>query len=102
MHHQTKAASIPEAVKKAVYARDGGLCILCGRQGNPWCHYISRACGGLGIEENIVTLCNPCHERFDHTAARAVLREAIAAYLKSKYPNWDEAKLIYRKGVEQW
>lgn len=36
--------------------RDGGYCIVCGRPGSPWCHYIPRAHGGLGIAENIITL----------------------------------------------
>ena len=31
MHKMTKATSIPKSVKEAVYERDGGRCILCGR-----------------------------------------------------------------------
>ena len=85
--------------------RDGGYCIVCGRPGSPWCHYIprshgglSRAQGGLGRPENIVTLCDPCHRRLDQSADRAALKEVLANYLRSKYPGWDETKLIYRKG----
>lgn len=98
LHRQTKATGIPEKVKKAVWERDSGRCIVCFRHGNPWCHYISRAQGGLGIEENIVTLCDSCHRRFDQTADRKHLRAYIAGYLKNKYPGWDERKLIYTKG----
>lgn len=97
MHKQTKATSIPAATKQAVRERDGGRCVLCGRPGNPWCHYISRAQGGLGIEQNIVTLCDKCHRRFDQSTDRAALKEALANYLRSKYPGWDEKNLIYRK-----
>ena len=97
LHRQTKATRIPEAVKKAVWERDGGHCVLCGRSGNPWCHYISRAQGGLGIPENIVTLCDACHTRYDQSADRAAVREVLSGYLKSKYPGWDEKKLIYKK-----
>jgi 5-methylcytosine-specific restriction endonuclease McrA len=97
LHRQTKATSIPAAVKQAVWERDGGRCILCGKQGNPWCHYISRAQGGLGIEQNIVTLCDKCHRRFDQSADRAALKDALANYLRSKYLGWDEKNLIYRK-----
>ena len=32
----------------------------------PNAHYISRAHGGLGIEENIVTLCLDCHNNYDN------------------------------------
>lgn len=97
LHKQTKATSIPASVKKAVMERDGGYCIVCGRPGSPWCHYISRAQGGLGIPENIVTLCSPCHSRLDQSDERAALKEALAGYLRSKHPGWDEKKLIYRK-----
>ena len=99
LHRQTRATSIKAAVKQAVMERDGGRCIICGRPGNPWCHYISRAQGGLGIEQNIVTLCDKCHRRFDQSADRAALKDALANYLRSKYPGWDETKLIYRKGT---
>ena len=70
----------------------------------PNAHYISRAKGGLGIEENIVTLCteltvNNCHRRYDSGTKEE--REKIGAiikdYLQSKYPNWDESKLTYKK-----
>lgn len=97
LHKQTKATRIPETVKKAVWERDGGYCVLCGRPGSPWCHYISRAHGGLGIPENIVTLCGICHARYDQSADRVVLKEALAGYLRGKYPDLDEKELIYRK-----
>lgn len=97
MRKETKATKIPAKVKKAVWERDKGRCIVCFREGNPWCHYISRAQGGFGIEENIVTLCDNCHWRFDQTADRKHLRGYIANYLKAHYPGWDEEKLIYRK-----
>ncbi|MFQ8836332.1 MAG: HNH endonuclease [Oscillospiraceae bacterium] len=71
-----RGTSISAAVKQAVRERDGGRCVLCGRPGNPWCHYISRAQGGLGRPENIVTLCDKCHRRFDQSADRAALKDA--------------------------
>lgn len=57
MHKMTKATSIPKSVKEAVYERDDGRCILCGRNnGDPVAHVIRRSQGGRGIEQNIVTL----------------------------------------------
>lgn len=53
---------------------------------------------GLGIEENIVTLCRECHRRFDQTTDRENIAEFVRAYLAKKYPEWDETKLYYRKG----
>ena len=94
---RTKALEIPKSVKDRVYERDGGRCVLCGRPGNPEAHYISRAHSGLGIEQNIVTLCRECHDRYDQTIERQAIRAVLADYLRSQYPDWDEAKLIYKK-----
>ena len=46
-----------------------------------------------------VTLCNKCHEDFDQTAKRKHMQAYIRRYLKMKYPDWDETKLIYKKGT---
>lgn len=54
--------------------------------------------GGLGIEENIVTLCNKCHHDFDNGSRRVEYGYRIQWYLKSIYgDNWNERKLIYNK-----
>ena len=79
--------------------RDGGYCIVCGRPGSPWCHYIPRSHGGRGIAENIITLCDTCHFLYDQSYLRRPFKSAIEHYLKSKYPDWDETKLIYKKGT---
>ena len=99
MHARTKATNIPRSVKEKVYERDEGKCLICGRVvyvDNACCHYISRARLGLGIEENILTLCNDCHRDFDG-AGRKKYEPYIRSYLKSKYPGWNEMKLIYSK-----
>lgn len=99
MHKRTKALSISKSVKDTVWKRDGGCCVLCGSPcAQPNAHYISRAQGGLGIERNIVTLCANCHRRYDQTADRAEIRLDLREYLESKYPDWDESQLIYKKG----
>lgn len=97
---RTKACDIPLEVKHIVYARDDGRCVFCGRPGDPWCHYIPRSQGGLGIEENILTLCPECHYRYDQTTAREAMREEFRQYLMDIYPGWDEKKLVYRKGAK--
>jgi hypothetical protein len=70
----------------------------------PNAHFISRSKGGLGIEENIVTLCtgftkNNCHYKYDFGTRqeREEIGGIIEEYLKSKYPNWDKEKLTYRR-----
>ena len=97
MHYQTRKKAISPEVKQAVYERDGGQCVICGKRGLPNAHFISRAHGGLGVEQNIVTLCRECHDRYDNSIHRKAIREVLRAYLKSKYPEWDEEKLNYHK-----
>lgn len=91
------ATSISKKVKDRVFERDGGMCVLCGRRGLPEAHYIPRSHLGLGIEENIVTLCRECHDRLDHSPDRKKLLLMVKHYLMSQYDEWDESKLIYRR-----
>ena len=102
---RSKATDIPMLVKQKVWERDNQCCVVCGNHiAMPNAHYIPRSKGGLGIEENIVTLCtsvtpNHCHERFDKGSIkeREQIRKIIKKYLKSKYNDWSEEKLIYHK-----
>ena len=95
---RTKALEIPAKVKRKVHERDGKACVWCGsNEGQPNAHFIARSQGGLGIEENILTLCWNCHMMYDQTSNRQQMREFFKKYLQSKYPDWDEEKLIYNK-----
>lgn len=100
MHKSTKACSISERVKRRVWERDGGKCVICGSShtASPCAHYIPRSHLGLGIEENIVTLCMACHCDYDNSVKRPYYRQLIRQYLKMRYKNWDESKLYYHKG----
>ena len=104
----TKARAIPMDVKRAVAERDSfdghPCCVYCGTPAPPetptafsCAHYISRGQDGLGIEENIVTLCPRCHHRYDQTTDRNIIREYLREYLMSKYNGWNEEKLAYKK-----
>lgn len=98
MKKRTKALAISPKVKATVWDRDNGRCIICGDTcAAPNAHYIARSHGGLGIEENIVTLCQTCHHNFDFGAERFELAVQIRAYLQGKYPYWNDDDLIYRK-----
>ena len=103
---RAKATDIPMSVKKKVFLRDHGCCVVCHNNYNvmPNAHYISRAKGGLGIEENVVTLCtgltkNKCHDKYDNGTKEEsqFIHDRIKSYLKSQYPDWDESKLYYSK-----
>lgn len=102
MNKRLKAVGISPEVKKRVAERDSwdgwNCCILCGSpEGQPNAHVVPRSDNGMGIEENIVTLCWSCHQRYDNTEERNALKSEIIAYLKGFYPDWDERKMRYEK-----
>lgn len=100
------ALAISQAVKAAVAERDSidgrPCCIWCGRPAPAPlaysnAHYISRAQGGLGIEENILTLCPDCHRIYDQTPARKSMRPILRRYLQEHCHEWNENKLTFEK-----
>lgn len=98
---RSRACDIPRRVKEAVWERDKGCCIVCGSpEAMPNAHYISRAHGGLGIENNIVTLCRTCHDKYDNGTGddREIIGRVMREYLQEHYPDWDEQNLVYKKG----
>lgn len=99
MRRQTKFTNISPAVKRAVYIRDNGRCVLCGKRGDPCCHLVPRSQLGLGREENIVTLCQECHRSYDQGADRMALYARLVAYMKEFYPDWNREDMIYKKGM---
>ena len=95
---RAKACDITKKVKDRVWERDGHRCIICGDPyAMPNSHFIRRSQGGLGIEENIVTMCQRCHRMYDQGVERRVIETYTENYLRSHYPNWDRSKLIYKK-----
>lgn len=101
MNGRTKAMRFSPATKERIYDRDHRRCVYCGSyEGEPVAHYISRAQGGLGIEQNGLTLCWRCHRRYDQSEHRWEMRDYFRDYLKAKYPDWDESKLTYRSLLE--
>ena len=98
MNNRTKACNIPQVVKQKVWERDNHRCVICGNpQAMPNAHYISRAQGGLGIAQNIATLCITCHRLYDQSTMRKEYKERIQGYLKSHYKGWNEEMLVYKK-----
>lgn len=102
---RSKACDIPKKVKDMVWERDNQRCIIChSPNAMPNAHYIRRSRGGLGIPQNIVTLCtfagNDCHSRFDNGTGeeQAYFKQKVWEYLQGQYPGLSEEELIYRKG----
>lgn len=109
MNNRTKALGITIAVKEAVADRDSfdgwPCCLLCGtpapannRLAFSNAHYIRRSQGGLGREDNILTLCPDCHiNKYDQGTERETLKSFFKRYLMEHYPNWNEENLTYKK-----
>lgn len=103
MHTKTKACQISKATREKVYLRDGCHCVLCGKWAdvsNACAHFIPRSRGGLGIEQNILTLCHDCHTAYDNgnrDTTRQEKEKYFREYLQSKYDNWSEEALVYDK-----
>ena len=104
---RAKQCDISAKVKKIVWERDEGCCVVCGCNQNvmPNAHFISRNKGGLGIPENVVTLCteftpNKCHRKYDFGTKdeREKIGQKIEDYLRSQYSDWNKEKLVYTKG----
>ena len=100
---RSKATDISQKVKEIVWERDHHKCIYCGSNfAMPNAHFISRSHGGLGIEENIVTLCQKCHHNYDNGKSKELkedIRYRIQTYLMSCYPEWNTESLIYKKRI---
>ena len=96
-HRRTIACEITPKVRHIVEQRDGGRCIFCGHPGRGEAHYVPRSKNGLGIPENILTVCRPCHEMMDNTTERPIMLKIAEAHLRECYPGWDKEKLVYHK-----
>ena len=100
-HRRTKATDITKALRQTVALRDNGRCIYCGKVVPIACsnaHFIKRSQGGLGIPENIVTLCPECHYEEDFGQNCKEYEDFIEEYLKEYYgKSWNKESLIYKK-----
>jgi 5-methylcytosine-specific restriction endonuclease McrA len=95
---RAKACDITKKVKDIVWERDGHRCIVCGSiYAMPNSHFIRRSQNGKGIEENIVSMCQSCHRKYDQGSERTEMEQFVERYLRSIYPDWDKEKLIYKK-----
>lgn len=100
-HNRTKATQIQKYVKEIVWYRDKRRCIFCNKLVpifNANAHFIPRSAGGRGIEENMFTACDFCHNEQDNGLNTKAYDLKVENYLRSIYgPNWNKEKLIYNK-----
>lgn len=97
MHTRTRACAIPKEVKLIVYERDQKRCIFCGAPGLPEAHVVPRSHGGLGVPQNIITVCRCCHDKLDNSTDRQQMLDVAVGYLKRYYPDISQTDVIYQK-----
>lgn len=97
MHKSTTKCDISPKVRQEVYDRDNHRCIICGNPNVQIAHYIPRSRLGLGIPENLACLCVVCHFECDNGKNSKQYQARFRAYLQSKYEDWDENRLHYKK-----
>lgn len=101
MSERSKACDISQKVKEKVWNRDNQQCVICGKWVPKTCanaHFIPRSKSGLGIEQNILTLCFECHRNFDNSDKRQEYKIKFRKYLQNIYgENWKEEDLMYNK-----
>lgn len=106
MRKDTKARDFDRKTKITIAERDSiddwPCCVYCGAAAPDFiawsnAHYIARSQGGLGIEQNGLTLCPICHKSYDQTTKRRKMREFFREYLSEHYENWSEEALTYKK-----
>lgn len=96
---RTKACEIKPKVREAVEERDNHCCVFCGSpNARGEAHIVRRSQGGLGIEQNLLTVCRYCHRQFDEGHDRELYMNRAVNYMKEHYPDWNISNLVYKKG----
>ncbi len=70
-------------LRREIYERDGGQCVLCGGRGAHIHHIVFRSQGGKDAADNLVTLCGSCHEKAHGIGKSAYTQKEIRSLLKS-------------------
>lgn len=111
MNKSTKRLQFSAKTKKAIYERDGDMCIFCRMNYHmegtscfeyalkDCMHFVNKSAGGLGIEQNGVTGCRYHHGLLDNGShgLRIEMLQIMENHLKDCYPDWDKNKLKYGK-----
>lgn len=95
-------ANITNKTRKAVYAREGYCCALCGNTKYLQVHHcIARSRGGSSDPQNLICLCADCHalahginlnDYVDQT--QETVQQAVTEYLADYYaPDWNPGGL---------
>jgi len=105
MSQRSNRCDFTPRVRREILQRDNNSCVICNMGFKPTAdhryeiaHFIPRSAGGLGIPQNAVVLCKTHHMAMDNSDERVMWLGVVKKYLKSKYPGWDDMRLVFRKG----
>ncbi len=71
-----------QKLRREVYERDGGQCVLCGGHGAHIHHITFRSQGGKDVADNLVTLCGGCHDMAHGVGNRKHTQAEVKAMLQ--------------------
>lgn len=90
------ATMIPKSVRANVKLRDNNMCVVCGSMHNIELHHlVERSLGGMGIENNLMCLCQ-YHHRELHNGRGEVLQR-VQDYMDIIYPYVTKNERKYRR-----
>jgi len=93
--HYTNAS---KEVRLEVWERDNRHCIICSSPSMlTFAHFIGRGQGGLGIKENLVTLCMECHHQADNGKETRKYKDCMRNYLEELYPSFSDEERKHNK-----
>ena len=102
MTARTKATDITPKVRAIAMRRDNHRCIYCGTTYMlQLAHvFVNRSHSGLGVEQNLVTLCIEHHMSLDNGKIEKSkpIRDVAEFYLRHHYGEIDIESLKFRKG----
>ena len=78
-----------QRMRKVVYERDNGLCVLCGAQAAEVHHIVFRSQLGTNSAINLACLCRHCHEMAHGVQAKEV-RLRLATLVNSKEAKYEK------------
>jgi 5-methylcytosine-specific restriction endonuclease McrA len=101
MKARTKATSVNPKVRETILERDNNQCVSCGSRSNlTMAHvFVNRSHGGMGVKENLATLCIKCHHELDNGKKHEqdYQRAAVQFYMIEKYGMPELKKITYNK-----
>lgn len=75
-------------LRREIYERDEGQCVICGSPGAHIHHIVFRSQGGKDAADNLVTLCGSCHEkahgRGNGAFTQKSIREMLLKYVSNE------------------